>query len=248
MSSAEKALAQNAAAVPPVGGGTNVRINGRKVLSLQQQDVVADFVESYNLAQEDIFFDGDDPEPYFSYEALSLLTLILSPEIGSIESSPVETDIAGGVITAKCVVALTDGRTRSASAMALVGEQTPGGYIINDNNQALGVAQSRAARRALSMVGFNVLKLHAAKQSGADLPLMLKAEDPRTVEMREAHAIGGELGWIRSGDKLRWRQEVNAFTKGEFSSMSEMDDKTRSHWVIYLRALKRLAPTQQPQV
>ena len=219
-------------------------INGRRVFTLAQELVVKEYVEAYGLSREDIYFDGESDEPYFSYEALSLLSLLLSTDIKTLSMTPIEIDRTAGLVTVNCEVILVDGRSRAPFAMAQIGETMPGGDPVKDINQAVGLAQARAARRALNMVGFNVTKAHEARKNSGELKLTLAVDDPRTIELREGHSLGEELGLIVGDDKGLWRQEISAFTRGECDSMGEMDDKSRGHWIIHLRTLKRFAPTK----
>ena len=208
---------------------------GRRVLTSEQDKVIKDYGEAYDISPDQIYFDGSDARPYFDFDALSVLAHKLSNEIISLTTSPLEIDKVNGIVSVGCEVTLKDGRTRAPFAVALVGEMLTDGRPVETIRQAVALAQARACRTALRIVGFDPVKAHEAKKAGVDLQLDLDA--PRNRELAEAHMLGEELGLIRGDDKTAWRRMISVYFPGKESS-AQLTDSQRTQWIAHLRAMK----------
>lgn len=225
--------AEAAAALPPPAPGIP-----RRVLTLDQERVVEEYVKEYGLDAEQIYFEGSDPTPFFDFEALSILVVRLAPDITRLGTRPMEVNAVSGIVSVACEVTLADGRTRAPSAIAQVGETLPDRRLVESVRTAFNVAQARACRSALRMVGFDVARAHALKKQGVDLTLTITNKDPRQQELAAAHILGEELGLIVGEDKTLWRSTVSAFTHGRLESMADMDDAERKLFITFLQSRK----------
>ena len=183
-------------------------------LSVRREMIVREFTSQYDIRKDQIFFDENGDEPYFDFEALSLLVNQLS-DIPSIVVLPAMLDNATGIATATCEITLEDGKRRTYSGSSFTGETMPGGGTVKDFRQALAVAQTRALRTSLRAVSFDPMRAHEARKKGADLTLKLRDGDPRTRMLAEAHMLGADLGYIMGTDKTEWRKFIHTYTHGE---------------------------------
>ncbi len=205
-------------------------------LDIRREMTVREFTSHYDIRADQIFFDAGSDEPYFDFEALSLLVNELA-DFPRIVVTPTSNDHTLGIASASCEITLPNGNTRSYTGSALIGEPMPGGGTVEDWRSALAVAQVRALRTALRSVSFNPVRAHEAKKNGVELEFNIT--DPRQRELREAHSLGVELEFIKGDDKAEWRRQIYDFTQGRLDSMEKMDDVMRGHFLLFLRALKR---------
>ncbi len=195
----------------------------KKILSKEQSELVAEFVATYNLSEEQISFDGNSTEPIFDYEALNVLRLRLT-DLQDTDPWIAERNETLGIVTAKCTVTLADGRTASDLGSAQLGEVMPDGGKIENFIQAQNVALARALRRGIRSAGVNLLKAH--KQFLQTGEIVSGAADEETLSKigREIHALAAEWGHIKGKDKSDYQSFIeNVFGTGKRSTLDLND-------------------------
>ena len=182
-----------------------------KLLSPQQQSIVAEFVLHHDLQPKQISFKGDLLEPIFDYAALNKLRFKLT-DLQSIE--PVIIERTTNLITARCTVLLADGRTASDLGTAEIGEILYDSSKIENLMQAQNVAISRSARRGLVAAGVNLMKAH---QSFLETGEILSTEpiDLTRKYQKEIKALCKE--WGHTDEQYR------TFLKNLFGVRSSLD-------------------------
>ena len=217
----------------------------KRFLTIEQKQIVDDFVFTYGLDQSQISFEGSNNVPIFDYEALNLLRLKLT-DIQSVEFQPPTFNQGQGIITVSCLVTLPDGRTTQPLDSAVIGETMPDGGEIETYRQAQNVAQARALRRGIRSVGINLLRAHEQfKQTGKAVtgePLSL--ED---AERKEIQTLVRQLGLKTGSGKNENRQEYEKFLAEQFdgrTSTKDLNEAERNRLKITLRAMKRIADAQ----
>jgi hypothetical protein len=226
MSQSQSAINRNAEAAT----GSPPSVNKTKVFTLSQEQLVREFTEKYGITREQVSFDGVGLEPIFDYDALSLLTLLLT-DIPSIRVEPGDFNPMVGLATAMCMVTLVDGRKRETYGHAMVGEVLHDGTTILDMGEALTMVRSRSLRSGLRMVGFDPVKAHRQSQKGQAQPTDFV--DQRNKQLARAHALGEELGYIVGDNKLAWQNQIGIYFKGK-SSSAELNELELSQWVAML--------------
>ncbi|HEV7700304.1 MAG TPA: hypothetical protein VGO43_08765 [Pyrinomonadaceae bacterium] len=206
-----------------------------------QKGIIHELCSKFELIDpSQISFDGDDTTPIFDYEANSILSIELT-DIKHLDCEIVDRDIAQAEIgdftgtrcTAKCTVTLPDGRTRSVTETAYVGEEINGRKLATVR-EADGIAQNRASRRGIRSVGVNlwnsILKfLRTGQKATGNTEI-----DPRNTFYSEIHVIAEEIGLIVNGDRSRYEEFIAEEFKG-ITSSSELDDQQ----IVVLRDLLR---------
>jgi hypothetical protein len=210
-------------------------------LSIQQEQLVRAFAQ-YGIQPRQISFDIRGNEPVFDFNALSVLSMALAPDIVSMETE--ELDRRDDYVSLKCRVILKDGRSRAPLGLALIGEVLPDNTKIVDYKQAFLVAQSRAARAAFRAVGFNPVQAHERRMRGEDLALDFNT-DPRAKDLATIHLLADEAGLITEvGDDTAYRKHIgDLFADDEgrpITSARNLDDKQRSQLIASLRSMKAL--------
>jgi hypothetical protein len=206
-------------------------------LDLRREMVVREFTSHYGIRADEIFFDDGSDEPYFGFEALSLLVNKLT-DIPKISIVSTQIDPAVGLATACCEVTLSDDRTRMYSGSAFIGEALPSRGTVEGFPQALALAQTRALRTTLRAVGFDPVRAHEAQKNGGELSLQLSEDNPRNKKLAEAHLHGDALGLIAGTDKSKWRDFISTWTHGVADSAGDLDDTSLGLLVVYLRSLR----------
>ncbi len=212
----------------------------QRELTLEQEQLVRDFVKHYELDPDQISFDSDRGTPVFDYDALSVLSLALAPDIISMIAERGNVDHIAGIADATCVVTLRDNRSRTVYGTALVGEQMPGGNQIGDIKQALDIAQARAARRGLRAVGFDPVRAHEKRMRGEEVVLDLsEPKDLRQCDLATIHLLKRECGYnTGTGDDQDYRALIRQlFPDLQEPSAAHMDEQQRVYFITTLRAL-----------
>jgi hypothetical protein len=213
----------------------------QRQLTLAQEQIVREFTTTYDLERHQISFDGEHAEPIFDYDALSILSLTLAPDIVSMIAERGTVDPRDGIADASCVVELRDGRSRTVFGTAFVGEEMFDGNKIEDFRQALDVAQARAARRGLRACGFNAVKAHQKARAGETLELNLEeVKDVRAADLALIHVLARECGYITgTGDDESYRDLIHSlFPDLVEPSAAHMNEKQRAYFITTLRSLK----------
>lgn len=223
-------------------GGAQHAASALRKLNLDQAQLVREFEQHYDISPRQIGFDSRSGEPIFDYDALSVLSLVLAPDIVNMETEIERLDDAAGVASVKCRVVLRDGRSRDPLGFAFVGEAMHDGSTIDDLKQALLVAQARAARAGLRAVGFNPVQAHARRMRGEDMTLNLSA-DPRSKDLATIHILREEAGLVTpDGDDTAYRNLLGDLFKDEeqrpIRSARDLDEKQRAQFIANLRSLK----------
>lgn len=211
--------------------------------TLEQEHLAREFEKYYGIEPRQIAFESERLEPIFDYDALSVLSLVLAPQIVNMETEPVNAPTQPGVVMMKCVVTLDDGKSRAPIGSATIGEPMPGGGTIEDFKQALDVAQSRAVRKGLRAVAFDPLKMHQKKMRGEELTLALPP-DPHRDQMAEIHLLAREAELITDeGNDDEYRKLMGQLFKDEggeaITTATKLNEAQRSQFVATLRALAK---------
>jgi hypothetical protein len=168
-----------------------------KLLSPQQQQIVAEFLNYHELEPKQISFKGDLLEPIFDYAALNKLRLKLT-DLQSVE--PVIIERTSSLVTAKCTAVLADGRPVSDLGTAEIGEAMYDGSKIESLIQAQNVAISRSTRRVYVAAGINLMKAHQKFVETGEIVSTEPIDLPRKYQ-KEIKALCKE--WGHSDDQYR---------------------------------------------
>ena len=165
-------------------------------------------------------------------------------EIQDIRVEAVEVNQASGLVLARGIVVLSDGRSRSGDAGCVVGDALPNGQEVETVKSALDVASARALQKALRMIGFDPVRAHEARKRGDDQPLTSRLEDEqRNKELKEIHALAEEVGLIVGSDKTKYYRRMEAFF--DVSSSRDMSPQQRAEFIAILRGLKAARTSAQ---
>ncbi len=190
-----------------------------KILTPQQLAIVAGYVHSHDLSENQISFQGDSLKPIFDYPALNVLRLRLT-DIKNLE--PVVVERTDKLVTARCNITLADDRTASDLGTAEIGETLHDGSKIENLIQAQNVAISRSARRGLVAAGVDLDKAHNRfRQTGE-----IFSTEPIDLDLkfqREIHALRDEWGHSDSQYRL-FLQDLF-----KVSSSTDLNELQRSH-------------------
>lgn len=208
----------------------------RQILTMKQHELVAEFVDSYELSPEQIAFEGESEEPIFDYEALNVLRLRLTDIQGSYPEIVERTE---NLITAQCTLHLSDGRSASDLGTAYLGETMPDGSAIETLNQAQNLALARAFRRAIRSAGVNLLKAHRKFLDTGEPTTARQDNELNSRIGREIHALAAEVGHITKDGKEKYQDFIeHIFGKGKRSSL-DLNDIEKNQLVATYRQLKR---------
>lgn len=209
-----------------------------RTLTPTQEQLVHEFMQVYGLERSQISFDGDNPDPIFDFDALSLLSLQLS-DIQSIRVIPGNLNGLTGLATSSCAVTLPDGRSREFFGAAVMGEVMHDNSMVDDIKQALDISQARALRRGLRAVGWDPLRAHQDFIAGRGVALGVgpAPDDQRKAELAQAHTLGAEIGVIAGADKSGWRKLLSIWFPGKESSAA-LNDIERAQLLAILRSLR----------
>lgn len=205
-------------------------------LSYEQSSLVKEFTETYDLDESQISFEGESLEPIFDYEALNALRLALT-DIRHIEPSIEERNEAQGIVTVKCQVVLSDGRSASALESAMIGETMPNGRAIESLRQAQNVAQARALRRGIRSVGVNLLRAHRQFMLSGEVAKSTPDAEFQSSRGKEIHALAQEWGHIKGQEKSAYYDFIERiFGEGKRSSL-DLNDIQRSQLATMYRSM-----------
>lgn len=210
--------------------------------SVPQMNIVSDLCQTHGLDPTQIAFEGDDLNPIFDYEAVSLLSLRLT-DIRSIDCSLISRD-QDGRSTCECTVSLPDGRSRTVSDSAAIGEEMPGGGSVKDTRLADSVARSRASRLGIRAVGINLYHAHKRYRETGRIAAASTASDPRAAALRELHVLAVELDLIVDGDKTAYQRFLADSFEGKTSS-TDLNDLDFQRLLNQLRAMARHARSRK---
>lgn len=241
MSTAQSALGRNADTIseapPQPSNVSSITKSPRRVLTLAQEEIVRDFTDAYDIERDQIGFRGEDLEPIFDFDALSILALALT-DFREISVEPGDFNAIGGVATATCGVVLSDNRLRGAYGHCVIGQQLHDGSEVTDLSMAMGVARARALRTGLRMAGFDPVRAHRARQGEALAFTPAEEIDPRTKDLRQIHAFAQELFWVKDGDDSEYRRQINTLYPG-ITSAGDMTDQQRSQFIAIMGGLQK---------
>lgn len=200
----------------------------------------AEICDAHGLDPEQITFSGDSLAPIFDFEALSALALKLT-DIRKIECATGW--IESSVVTAKCVVELPDGRSRSVTASAFIDEELGSGGKVETLFQAEAVAHARATRRGIRAVGVNLLKAHRQwLETGSPISAS-GTGDPRLPLYQEVHILAKKVGLIVDSDRSRYEQFLALQFDGR-TSTRDLDDRELDFFIKMLRLQEAVGPSK----
>lgn len=218
-----------------------------KNLTLEQKNIVAEFVQHHGLEARQISFDGDSLEPIFDYEALNYLRFKLT-DIESTAPQIEERNEITGFVTARCVVVLPCGRSSSDLGTAQVNEKLHDGSHIENLLEAQNVAIARALRRAIRSVGVNLFKAH---REWLETGQPVTAEvDPEFVSAigKEIHKLANEWGHISGRDKTKYQEFIERMFGAGKRSTLDLNDIEKSQLAnIYRQMLNSKNLAELPQ-
>lgn len=221
--------------------------NQIRKLTLNQTELVREFVATYDISPDHISFDGENPTPIFHHEALATIAGRLL-DFTSLSVSP--TRIEETYAMAKATLTLESGRTVTNFGYCSKGETLSGDKRVEDIPTALDVARVRALRAALRMIGFDPVRAHNARAAtevkteaatvdgvpNGAAPLGFPDADPRTKDLRFIHAMATELGYINGNDTREYRRQIGIYFPG-CTSAGELSDRERAQFIAILRGL-----------
>lgn len=188
----------------------------KKLLSSEQNQLIAGLVEDFGIQPTEITFFSDDPKPHIGYEATCVMCNALVPSLKGI-SIDQERSVAEDSLTLKCTLTFADGRVRSAIGVANVNESGEGGEVMSDQ-QLHYVASSRAIRNALRTAGIDLIKIYRNPGNVSEFT----GSKNRDILVRQVHALGEEVGYIDGDNKSAWRLFLlNRYGANSASLLSE---------------------------
>lgn len=207
-----------------------------------QQRIIDELCTVHGLDPSQISFDGIDDTPIFDYEAVCILSLKLT-DIRDLDCSIIDRTIyqpegesPAQVSTAKCVVTLPDGRTRSVQETAFCGE-VAGGYKVETVRDADGLAQNRASRRGIRSVGINLWRAHQAFMRDGQKANGSTDINPRQTFYNEIHVLAEKIGLIIDGN----RDQYEYYLAESFGGITSAKDLSDEQLVILRNSLRAMA-------
>lgn len=218
----------------------------RKILTLEQQSIVHDYVESHGLDASQISFEGHDTKPIFDYEAVNALSLKVT-DIKDIECEISERDFESEIVTARCIVTLPDGRTRTSEDSARVGDPYGDRKIVDSIRLAEQLAQTRAVRRGVRSVGINLHRAHEQWKKNGGQPVSGHTDyNPRKPLYDEVHLYAEKAGYIVNGDTDEYRKFIAETYDGR-TSAKDLDDIELRRLIVTFRSFARLKDVARKQ-
>lgn len=209
--------------------------------SISQMKIISDLCQTHGLDPLQISFEGDDLNPIFDYEAVSLLSLKLT-DIAAIDTSHIVRDHETGRSTCRCRVDLPDGRDRTVSDSAAIGDIMHDSTAIETVRQADAVARARASRLGIRSVGINLFQAHQRFMETGQVAASHLRHDPRAAQLTELHALAAEIGLIKGSDRSNYESFVAESFDGATSS-KDLNDLDFQRLISQLRAMARHART-----
>lgn len=145
-------------------------------LDHKQYHLRKELCAEYGFESSEVFFDGNKPDPYFTFTALSLMVLKLAPEFHVVSITRELYDDETNIFTSYAMVGRTDGVTREMSGHAMQGELLPSGELIRSKRQGFEVSSVRAVRKALRAMGFDPMTAHRLRMHTKTAPAAVQAE------------------------------------------------------------------------
>ena len=213
--------------------------NERKILTAEQTAIVAEYVEMHNLDASQISFEGKEIKPIFDYEAVCALSLKLT-DIQDISCEISERDFEYRVVSAKCVVTLPDGRTRTSEDSAAIGDVIGDGKTIETMRLAENVAQARAVRRGIRSVGINLANAHTNFKLNLSISKGSTDYDPRQTQYNEIHLYAEKAGFIVGKDKSEYQMFIAEQFDGR-ASAKDLNDLELQRLLVAMRSFARLS-------
>jgi hypothetical protein len=208
-----------------------------KTFTLEQSNLVKDFIELYGLSEEQISFDGETIEPIFDFEALCVLREKLT-RFQSVDTSKTLFNQETNEAECVCTIITQNNLPVSVSDFAQIGEMMPDGKRIENSMQAKRVARARAMRSGIRAAGVNLLKAHKSYVESCDI-LDFKPVDPRIAKRKEVHVLAKELGLIKDEDKSEYQKFIAETYDGRTSS-NDLEEKELQRLIVTFRAMRRL--------
>jgi hypothetical protein len=215
--------------------GAPDRFEKRK-LTLEQEELVKEFMSIYGIQESQISFEGESADPILDFDALCLIANELG-DFPTITTVPLESN-QNGRATAQCTI--TDGRgvTRSQFGSCFIGAPLPDGKTVDDDQTNLDVAQARALRRALRSIGFSVVSSHKSRMAGIVKPQSVPVDSQRVRDSKQLHALACELGYITSESKSKYQGMLATHFDGKISS-KDLTDVEMSQAIAIFQALSQ---------
>lgn len=195
----------------------------------QQQALADELVAKYEIEYKDILFFGDDPEPFLTYEANSMLCNHLA-NISAIDVEPVPA-VSEDSVSVRCTLTIHNGYVRSAVGVTNVNEKINGAEP--SSQQIYNLAASRAMRSALRSAGIKLINRHREAMGKTD-ELSLKIQSNSDSLLRQAHALGAEKGLIIGANKTLWYHEL--WTRYRVNSSKNLTEEQLADFVAYLNS------------
>lgn len=203
--------------------------NQQQMLSAEQNALVIELIETYDIEAEDIVFFTGDPKPFFKYEASAVLCRRLA-EAHKIEVDPVNSGFPDS-IAFKVSLLFSDGYLSSAVGVANLKETMNGKKMEEDQIKML--ATSRAIRSALRAAGIDLMKLHNQTLTGKVSQFTGRSNGAALIA--QAHILGKEAGLIIGDDKHAWRKILS--NRYSMLHSNELSDAELADFVAVLNTL-----------
>jgi hypothetical protein len=208
-----------------------------KSYTKEQQEIIDEFTQNYDIKPEQIHFEGASNEPIFDYTALNTLRWALTDIV---ETKPTINffNERAGVVTVSCEIT-QDGLKASDLGSAKIGDLLPDGSIVNNITQAQNLATSRAFRRALRCAGIDLLKLHRERstRSLSSSNKVLSESEKLRLRQKEIHALAQEAELIVGSDRQAYEGLIAKLFQGRTSS-KDLNEIESSILTTYLRGVK----------
>jgi hypothetical protein len=201
-------------------------------LSVEQQQIVNEFVQVYDINPDDILFYSEKPEPFFNYKAnCVLINRLLNPL--NMQVLPFEPETADS-IARSVIITLQDAHTRLHATRSSVGVVNLR-ETINGEQMSLAqreeLAAARAMRQTLRLFGIDLFKLHSS--NGQVLDFHVKSN--KAAMLGQAHQLGKALFWISGNEKSAWYFQLA--TRYNVQHSNELTDIQLSDFVAFMRSL-----------
>lgn len=195
----------------------------------EQNLLIQQMQQVLGLDPKDVSLDENN-ELFFTIEALNLLTIKLGTDIQALSIVEHQTDGVLNIVSSVASITLADGRYRAIVKSAQIGERIGStDKTIDTIIQASNIADSRAVRSVLRMIGFDPIKefrnFLENKETERTEPLLSQAEKDR----RLIHKLRDEMNM----DDETYRRHLVIVTNGKCSSTKQMNDQQLSLTVAY---------------
>lgn len=214
-----------------------------KTYTKEQHELIAEFAATYGLDPDQIRFYSGDPQPFFDRDATAVLIHKLTSAVG-IEDEPIASPL-GDAIAVKYRITFEDGSFASSTGIANVNEKGANDEPLTFE-QLQSLATSRASRSALRNKGIDLVKLHY-QSKGDVVQFSGPAKSQYESLLREAHALGREVGLILDGDALETQPKRQWYgvlrTRYDVTGSNHLNVDQLADFVAFLKSLKPVAKT-----